>query len=139
MDNRERIIRLWFDMWLAKKDLGIFNVFSDNAVYIESWGPEYHGSKKIKLWFEEWNTRGKVLAWDIKQFFHQGNQTVVVWYFKNQMDNGKIEEFDGISLIEWTQDNKIKTLKEFGCNLNNYNPYQNGNAPEFRNEKANWF
>ena len=25
MDNRERIIRLWFDMWLAKKDLGIFN------------------------------------------------------------------------------------------------------------------
>ena len=56
MDNRERIIRLWFDMWLAKKDLGIFNVFSDNAVYIESWGPEYHGSKKIKLWFEEWNT-----------------------------------------------------------------------------------
>ena len=50
MDNRERIIRLWFDMWLAKKDLGIFNVFSDNAVYIESWGPEYHGSKKIKLW-----------------------------------------------------------------------------------------
>ena len=61
MDNRERIIRLWFDMWLAKKDLGIFNVFSDNAVYIESWGPEYHGSKKIKLWFEEWNTRGTVL------------------------------------------------------------------------------
>ena len=58
MDNREKIIRLWFDMWLAKKDLGIFNVFSDNAVYIESWGPEYHGSKKIKLWFEEWNTRG---------------------------------------------------------------------------------
>lgn len=38
MDNREKIIRLWFDMWLAKKDLGIFNVFSDNAVYIESWG-----------------------------------------------------------------------------------------------------
>ena len=29
MDNRERIIRLWFDMWLTKKDLGIFNVFSE--------------------------------------------------------------------------------------------------------------
>ena len=29
MDNRERIIRLWFDMWLAKRDLGIFDVFSD--------------------------------------------------------------------------------------------------------------
>lgn len=93
MDNRERIIRLWFDMWLAKKDLGIFNVFSDNAVYIESWGPEYHGSKKIKLWFEEWNTRGTVLQWDIKQFFHKGNQTIVEWYFKNKMDAGNVELF----------------------------------------------
>ena len=90
MDNRERIIRLWFDMWLAKKDLGIFDVFSDNAVYIESWGPEYHGSKKIKLWFDEWNTRGTVLQWDIKQFFHKGNQTIVEWYFKNKMDAGMI-------------------------------------------------
>ena len=139
MDNRERIIRLWFDMWLAKKDLGIFDVFSDNAVYIESWGPEYHGSKKIKLWFEEWNTRGTVLQWDIKQFFHKENQTIVEWYFKNGMNNGDIEEFDGISLIEWTEDNKIKSLKEFGCNRNTYNPYQESDTPQFRNQKANWF
>ena len=139
MDNREKIIRLWFDMWLAKKDLGIFNVFSDNAVYIESWGPEYHGSKKIKLWFEEWNTRGTVLQWDIKQFFHKENQTIVEWYFKNEMNNGDIEEFDGISLIEWTEDNKIKSLKEFGCNRNTYNPYQESDTPQFRNQKANWF
>jgi len=68
MDNRERIIRLWFDMWLTKKDLGISDIFSNNAIYIESWGPEYHGIKKIILWFEEWNTRGTVLQWDIKQF-----------------------------------------------------------------------
>lgn len=27
MDNRERIIRLWFDMWLTKKDLGISDIF----------------------------------------------------------------------------------------------------------------
>ena len=139
MDNRERIIRLWFDMWLAKKDLGIFNVFSDNAVYIESWGTEYHGSKKIKLWFEEWNTRGKVVVWEIKQFFHKENQTIVEWYFKNGMNNGDIEEFDGISLIEWTEDNKIKSLKEFGCNRNTYNPYQESDTPQFRNQKANWF
>lgn len=127
MDNRERIIRLWFDMWLAKKDLGIFNVFSDNAVYIESWGPEYHGSKKIKLWFEEWNTRGTVLQWDIKQFFHKGNQTIVEWYFKNKMDAGNVEAFDGMSLIEWTPDGKIALLKEFGCNENRYDPYKDGN------------
>ena len=122
MDNRERIIRLWFDMWLTKKDLGISDIFSNNAIYIESWGPEYHGIKKIILWFEEWNTRGTVLQWDIKQFFHKDNQTIVEWYFKNKMDDGNVEAFDGISLIEWTPDDKIALLKEFGCNENRYDP-----------------
>ena len=126
MNEREKIIRLWFDMWLQKKDLGISEIFSDNAVYIESWGPEYHESAKIKLWFDEWNARGTVLQWEIKQFFHKEDQTIVEWYFQNQMKNGKIEAFDGVSLIKWTSDDKILFLKEFGCNINNYDPYQHG-------------
>ena len=139
MNEREKIIRLWFDMWLQKKDLGISEMFADNSVYIESWGPEYHGSEKIKLWFDEWNTRGTVLQWDIKQFFHKENQTMVEWYFKNQMNDGKVEVFDGVSLIEWTSDDKILFLKEFGCNINNYDPYQNGDTPQFKDEKISWF
>ena len=139
MKTREIVIRRWFDMWLQKKDLGISEMFSDNAVYIESWGPEYHGSAKIKLWFDEWNTRGTVLQWDIKQFFHKGNQTMVEWYFKNQMNDGKVEAFDGISLVEWTNDDKILFLKEFGCNINNYDPYQNGCVPQFKGETSPWF
>ncbi len=75
----------------------------------------------IRLWFDEWNTRGTVLQWDIKQYFHKENQTIVEWYFKNTMNNGKVEAFDGISLIEWTPDDKILSLKEFGCNTGNYN------------------
>lgn len=55
------------------------------------------------------------------------------------MNNGNIEEFDGMSLIVWTADNKIKSLKEFGCNLNNYNPYEDSDTPKFRDEKASWF
>ena len=139
MNEREKVIRLWFDMWLQKKDLGISEMFSDNAVYTESWGPEYHGSAKIKLWFDEWNTRGTVLQWDIKQFFHKENQTMVEWYFKNQMNDGKVEVFDEVSLIEWTSDDKILFLKEFGCNINNYDPYQNGDTPQFKDEKISWF
>ena len=139
MKTREIVIRRWFDMWLQKKDLGISEMFSDNAVYIESWGPEYHGSAKIKLWFDEWNTRGTVLQWDIKQFFHKANQTMVEWYFKNQMNDGKVEAFDGISLVEWTNDDKILFLKEFGCNINNYDPYQNGAVPQFKGETSPWF
>lgn len=61
------------------------------------------------------------------------------WYFKNEMNTGSVEEFDGISLIEWTEDNKIKSLKEYGCNLNNYNPYQHSDNPQFRDEKISWF
>lgn len=139
MNKREETIRLWFDMWLQKNDLGILKIFSENAVYTESWGPEYYGAAKIKLWFDEWNTRGTVLQWDIKQYFHNESQTIVEWYFKNTMNNGKVEAFDGISLIEWTPDDKIQSLKEFGCNKNNYDPYQNGKTPQFKEEAAMWF
>ena len=66
-------------------------------------------------------------------------QTIVEWYFKNQMKNGKVEAFDGVSLIEWTDDNKIMRLKEFGCNVNNYDPYQHGDKPRFKDEKTAWF
>lgn len=139
MNQRERIIRLWFDMWLQQKDLGIDDIFAEDVIYIESWSPQYENRITVKHWFEEWNTRGKVLAWTIKQFFHKNNQTICEWYFKNRMDNGSVEEFDGLSLIEWTDGNKIKLLKEFGCNLNRYNPYENSDEPQFRSEKANWF
>ena len=43
MNIREQKIRLWFGMWLQKRDLGMEELFSDDAVYIESWGPEYAG------------------------------------------------------------------------------------------------
>ena len=79
MDKREKIIRRWFDMWLQKEDVGIEALFSQNAVYIESWGPEYRGIEKIRHWFAEWNTRGSVLAWDIRGFFHKDDQTVAQW------------------------------------------------------------
>lgn len=139
LQQREKTIRLWFDMWLQKRDLGIGEIFAEDAVYIESWGPEYHGREKIKLWFDEWNTRGTVCRWDIKQFFHRGDQTVVEWYFQNQMNNGTVEAFEGISLVGWTGDGRIRLLKEFGCNVNRYDPYRDGPVPQFREEHAAWF
>ena len=139
MNERERIIHLWFDMWLKQQDLGIDSIFTEDVIYTESWSPKYESRTTVKHWFDEWNTRGKVLVWDIKQFFHKENQTIVEWYFKNKMNNGNIEEFDGISLIVWTENNKIMELKEFGCNLNTYNPYAQNDMPQFRDEKTKWF
>ena len=139
MQEKESIIRLWFDMWLRQEDKGIDHIFAEDVVYIESWGPQYESRAAVKHWFDEWNTRGKVVIWDIKQYFHKGNQTIVEWHFRNEMNSGVIEQFDGMTLIEWTQDSKIRFLKEFGCNISNYNPYRNGDTPQFRDEKANWF
>lgn len=139
MKEREKIIRLWFDMWLQQQDLGIDVIFTDNVIYTESWGPCYDTRKLVKHWFTEWNARGKVLIWDIKQFFHKDNQTIVEWFFRNEMNDGNIEDFDGMSLIEWDSKNRIKSLKEFGCNRNTYNPYRAGDSPQFSGVKPLWF
>lgn len=139
MERREETLRLWFDMWLQKRDLGISQIFSEDAVYVESWGPEYHGRERIRLWFEEWNRRGTVLVWDVRQFFHRDSQTAVEWYFANRMEDGREERFEGMSLVQWTRDGRIRLLKEFGCNVNRYDPYRDGETPCFRDEKALWF
>lgn len=54
----------------------------------------------IRLWLDEWNQRGTALQCDIKKYFHKGNQTNAEWYFKNTMNDGNVEAFDGMSLIE---------------------------------------
>ncbi|WP_288866763.1 nuclear transport factor 2 family protein [uncultured Sneathia sp.] len=118
MEKREKIIYLWFSMWLKREDLGIEDIFTNNVIYIESWGPKYIDCKSVKQWFNEWNMKGEVILWDILQFFHKGDQTVVEWKFKCVYDN-VVSEFDGMSLIYWTEDNKIKFLKEFGCKSKN--------------------
>lgn len=137
--QRESKIRQWFSMWLDKQDTGIEELFAPDAVYIESWGPEYHGNGKIKLWFDEWNTRGTVERWDIQQYFHREDQTVVEWAFRCAMTDGTIQSFDGLSLIRWNEADQICFLQEFGCNENRYDPYAKGDTPAFRKEQALWF
>ena len=137
--KKEKIIRSWFDMWLHKEDINIQDLFEKNAVYIESWGPEYHGAEKIKHWFYEWNTRGDVLKWDIQKFFHSKNQTIVFWFFEYEMKDGTKQSFDGISAITWGMNKKIAKLQEYGCNTKRYDPYADGENPVFKDEKSLWF
>ena len=139
MKQHEQNIRQWFSMWLDKQDTGIEELFAPDAVYVESWGPEYHGSGKVKLWFAEWNSRGTVERWDIRQYFHKGDQTVVEWSFRCAMADGTVQSFDGLSLIRWNEAGQICFLQEFGCNENRYDPYTQGKTPVFRDEQALWF
>ena len=136
MEEREQKLRAWFEMWIRRSDEGAEALFDRDAVYIESWGPEYHGLEKIRHWFREWNTRGVVLRWDIRQFFHKGNQTVAEWAFENRMSDGTVEAFEGMTLVCWTENGKIGFLQEFGCNQNRYDPYESGPKPQFRAEQA---
>ena len=53
MNEREKIVRLWFDMWLQQKDLGIDEIFTNDVVYIESWSPKYENRATVKHWFKE--------------------------------------------------------------------------------------
>ena len=122
MEQREAAIRRWFDMWLTKRDTGIRDLFTPDAVYIESWGPEYHGADKIAWWFTEWNRRGTVER-----------------IFANQMDDGRQEVFEGMTLVRWTAAGQIARLQEFGCNLDRYDPYAHGPEPRFRDQQAAWF
>jgi hypothetical protein len=55
------------------------------------------------------------------------------------MYSGAAEEFDGLSLVCWTNTDKIAALKEYGCNIRTYDPYTHGPAPCFRPEAPRWF
>ncbi|WP_017208792.1 nuclear transport factor 2 family protein [Clostridium beijerinckii] len=122
MNIREQIIKKYFKSWLDNNCSVLKDIFDSNVSYSECYGPEYHGIDTVTTWFKEWNKRGKVLVWDIKQFIHQGNITAVEWYFKCRYD-GEIEEFDGVSLIEFNGDNYIVNLKEFQSKIPHYYPY----------------
>ena len=65
MNEREQIIQLWFKMWLTQQDLGMDDIFAEDVIYTESWSPKYNNRQVVKHWFNEWNTRGKVMEWKI--------------------------------------------------------------------------
>ena len=129
MNTREETIRLWFDMWLRGEDFGIRDIFQEDAVYTESWGPVYHGAEAIGHWFREW--RGRVLTWDIHRFFHAGDQTAVTWFFRCQMGDEEPTGFEGVSVVQWTEEGKILRLTEYCCEPDQYDPYAGGPKPVF--------
>ena len=45
MNEREKTIRLWFDMWLNQQDMGLDDIFTEDVIYTESWSPQYNNRK----------------------------------------------------------------------------------------------
>jgi hypothetical protein len=120
--QRETIIENYFHSWI-KKDLNILiKYFDDEIIYSECYGPEYNGIDQIKKWFNDWQKENTVLEWNIKQYIHQNNTVVVEWYFKCNY-NKKIDDLNGVSIIEFSEEGKIKNIKEFQSKVKHYFPY----------------
>ena len=58
MNEREKIIRLWFDMWLKQQDLGMDKIFTEDVVYTESWCPKYENLKTVKQRLKDYKLTG---------------------------------------------------------------------------------
>ena len=122
MKRREDKILAYFGMWLSKDISGIEGIFEENVLYSESYGPEYHGLDQVKKWFANWCIHATVLEWNVKQFISQDKVTVAEWYFECNYD-GVIYGFDGASIIEFNENEKIFSIKEFKSKQEHNSPY----------------
>lgn len=129
MKEREELIKIWFDLWKKKEDSSLSQIFDKDVIYIESWGAKYYSLDEVKTWFNNWIKTGEVINWKIKQFFHKENQTVLEWFFECKMyENNKVDCFDGMSLVKWSEENKIYFLKEYKCDVETFD----GNEEKIR-------
>lgn len=119
---REEIIRRYFKAWIDVDVEIVKQTFSDDIVYSECYGPEYHGLSQIEKWFTDWNKKGKVLEWTIKRVIEQDNTLIVEWYFKCNYD-GNVDGFDGVTIAEFNSDMKISKLSEFQSKAEHFYPY----------------
>ncbi|SHI95216.1 SnoaL-like domain-containing protein [Clostridium cavendishii DSM 21758] len=130
MNIKEEITRNYFKAWIDNDISIIEKVFSEDILYVESWGPAYIGINQLKAWFMDWHKNNKVVIWDIKDIIILNNRVICEWYFKYQHKE-KIEDFNGISLIRFDNCEKIEELKEFMSTLPIRYPYCNVNSYDY--------
>lgn len=118
---KERIINEWFQSWLDSKWSNFQVIFAPNIYYSESFGLEYRGIDELKIWVSKWHNHSHLNELKIKNITHIGNSSFVEWYFNYSDKDGK-HELDGISVIEWSINGKIKVVKEFASSLPKYDP-----------------
>ena len=118
----EDMIRRYFQAWIDNDSSVLDQIFSEDIVYSECYGPEYRGLRQIKRWFADWNQRGRVLQWNIKQILQTGSVVVAEWYFQCDYD-GNVDGFDGVTIAELDDGAKIRSLKEFQSKAEHHFPY----------------
>jgi len=117
------IIEQYFSAWLSKDAGSLRDIFAANVIYSECCGPEYRGLNQIERWFADWNLRGTVLQWDIKNVIACSSTACAEWYFCCEYD-GVIDSFDGVSWIEFDEHGRICALREFQSKAEHCFPYE---------------
>ncbi|TVX93623.1 nuclear transport factor 2 family protein [Paenibacillus agilis] len=120
--QREKIIESYFTAWIHKDATALEEIFSSDIIYSECYGPKYRGIEQVKQWFADWNLQGRVLEWRIKQFIHQNDTSAVEWYFHCEHEDVS-HQFNGVSIVLFTAENKISNLKEFQSQSEHHYPY----------------
>ncbi len=117
------VIKKYFQSWIDKDIEIVKQTFSENALYSECYGPEYHGLSQIVTWFEDWNNKGQVLKWTIKRILEQNQTLIIEWYFKCNYD-GRVDSFDGVTIADFDNNMKILKLCEFQSKAEHCYPYE---------------
>ncbi|EOT44909.1 hypothetical protein [Enterococcus columbae] len=124
IDKQMENIKKYFTSWLNQHNECWSQIFSPNIYYSECYGPEYLGLNQLNQWFAQWNEQGKVVKWEIKQIYPSNQTLIVEWYFACYF-NEKYDEFNGVSLITFDDENLICSIKEFKSEAKHYQPFRN--------------
>ena len=124
MRQREEIINTWFDMWVGEDITPMAAIFTDDVEYTECWGYQYFGKEEISKWFQDWHKHNRMEAFYAKKFIHSEDKTVVTFKMEALGMNGTPRWMDGVYIIEWGDDERIKSLEEYGENSRKARPYE---------------
>ena len=120
--DKNRMISRYFKSWINKDPSGMEECFSKDITYIECYGPVYQGREQCLRWFRDWNAKGSVLIWDIKEILTIDSSSVVQWYFECEYENNR-DGFDGVSIVDFNDHGLMASIKEFQSKAEHYYPY----------------
>ena len=117
---RESLIREYFAMWVERDFRRFDALFANACVYEECYGPIYTGLSELHAWIADMLDNQHVSAWDIHDFIHGGDSDTVIaiWTFSDNEST-----FDGASVIDFDQDNKISRVREYQSTHKRRHPY----------------
>lgn len=122
--KKQEIIKEYFQAWINNDISIIEKIFSKEILYTECYGPQYKNKNQILNWFRDWQEKGKVISWDIKNIYETEKVIIVEWNFECNWE-GKETDFDGVSIVEFDKDNLIINLREFESKSTHYSLYEN--------------